>query len=186
MHRSLRLSLASASLATLLFACGGSTPPAAEPTSSTRASITRWEDEAFGPLRLGMGVDALVAALGEPAERAAFVEMEATGERVASWSWPARGVTVSLVDGAEGPTAASFSLTAPSELRGAYGGVGIGSTQAEVIAAYAELPDGEDAEPRVDEARPDSVRIGNAYACLSFAFEGGRVSAIHLGSTGAE
>jgi hypothetical protein len=174
------------SLAVLQSACGGASPPASEPVVTARVPITRWEDESFGALRLGMRADALVAALGEPESRPEFVEMEATGERVATWTWPARGVTASLVDGADGATIAAFSVAAPSELRAAYGGIGVGSTREEVVAAYAELPDGEDAEPRETPERPDYLRIGNAYACLSFTFVEGRVSEIGFGSTGAE
>jgi len=170
-------------------ACGGASPPAAETAASAgseRAAIARWEDESFGPLRLGMTAEQAIAALGEPEARPDFVEMEATGERVASWSWPARGASLTLHDAPEGAVVVAISLAAPSDLRGAHGGVGLGSTREEVLAAYADVSGGEDAEPREDPDQPDRVRIGNAYACLSFSLTDGRVSGILLGSTGAE
>ena len=170
-------------------ACGAASPTAPATAAAAQpepATITRWEEESFGPLRLGMTGEQAIHALGEPESRPELVEMEATGERVASWSWPGRGVSMTLHDGAGGVVVDAITLTGPSDLRAAFGRVGLGSTREEVLAAYADVSGGEDAEPREDPDRPDQVRIGNAYACLSFTFTDGRVSGIHLGSTGAE
>lgn len=170
----------------VLSACGGA-PASQAGVPAARSPIGGWEEEMFGPLRLGMSSEQVIAALGEPELRPELVEMAATGERVAEWSWPARGVSTSMVDGADGVTVAALTLSAPSELRGTYGGVGLGSTRAEVLAAYAELPPGPDDVPRDDPESPDVVRFGNLYACLSFGLSAdGRVSSVFLGSTGAE
>ena len=169
----------------VLSACGAA--PASPTAPASRSPIAGWEEETFGPLRLGMSGEEAIAVLGEPEHRPDFVEMAATGERVAEWSWPARGVSMSMVDGADGATVASLTLSAPSELRGTYGGVGLGSTRDEVLAAYAELPPGPDDVPRDDPESPDVVRFGNLYACLSFRVsDDGRVTSVFLGSTGAE
>lgn len=180
------VSVVSLAAIAVLSACGAAPAPQTG-TPASRTPIGSWDEETFGPLRLGMSSEQVIAALGEPDRRPEFVEMAATGERIAEWSWPARGVSLSMVDAPDGATVASLTLSAPSELRGTYGGVGLGSTRAEVLAAYAELPPGPDDVPRDDPESPDLVRFGNLYACLSFRLsDDGRVSSIFLGSTGAE
>ncbi len=169
----------------VLSACGAA--PTSPTAPASRSPIAGWEEETFGPLRLGMSTEDAIAALGEPEHRPELVEMAATGERVAEWSWPARGVSLSVVDGPDGVTVAALTLSAPSELRATYGGVGLGSTRDEVLAAYAELPAGPDDVPRDDLESPEVVRFGNLYACLSFRLsDDGRVTSVFMGSTGAE
>lgn len=170
----------------VLGACGAASAPQTSAPAS-RSPIGGWDEETFGPLQLGMSSEQVISALGEPDHRPDFVEMAATGERIAEWSWPARGVSIAMVDGPDGATVASLTLSAPSELRGTFGGVGLGNTRAEVLAAYAALPPGPDDLPRDDPESPNLVRFGNLYACLSFGLsDDGRVSSIFLGSTGAE
>lgn len=179
------VSVVSLAAIVVLAACGAASTPRAG--AHARTPIRSWDEETFGPLQLGMNGERVIAALGEPDRRTEFVEMAATGERIAEWSWPARGVSISMVDGPDGPTLASLTLSAPSDLRGAFGGVGLGSTRAEVLAAYAALPSGPDDVPRDDPETPDLVRFGNLYACLSFRLsDDGRVISIFSGSTGAE
>ena len=100
------------------------------------------------------------------------------GARGAVWvSPPGTDLYVSIVERLE---------LAPREVATLTLAVGLGDTREDVLAAYADVPAGEDAEPREDPDQPDRVRIGNAYACLSFSLTDGRVSGILLGSTGAE
>lgn len=190
----LRSVLLTASMALLSAACGApaaapAAAPSAAPASSTEAPpapIASFREESFGPLSLGMKSAELVRVLGEPESRPPFEEMAATGERIAEWAWPTQGVSAMMSDGADGPVLVSLTLTAPSELRANYGGVGLGSTRDEVLAAYADVPVAPDDDPRESPDRPDHVRLGNPYECLSFRLTDGRVTVIFLGSTGAE
>jgi hypothetical protein len=40
----------------------------------------------------------IVSAIGEPVSRPGFQEMEATGDRVATWMWPELGIELSMVE----------------------------------------------------------------------------------------
>jgi hypothetical protein len=183
MNRRVFVSLA----ATVVLSACGAAPASRTGAAAARSPLASWEEETFGPLRAGMTAEQAIAALGEPELRPEFVEMAATGERVAEWSWPGRGVSLGMVDGADGASVTSLTLSAPSELRATYGGVGLGSTRSEVLAAYAEMPPGSDDVPRDDPESPNLVRFGNAYACLSFHLsDDGRVISVFMGSTGAE
>lgn len=184
----------------LLAACGGGTAASSGPSKAgggevAPAPIASWEEETFGPLRVGMTDAEAVAALGEPDERLPFEEMAATGDRIAVWTWTAKGVSMTLSEQSGRASVDSFSLTAPAAYKGAHGRVGIGSTTAEVERAYADLaprPVAAGAEPsETDEAKALSEdgsmwSIGSPYARLSFRFEGGKVTSIFIGSTGAE
>jgi hypothetical protein len=123
------VSLLSFALLALASACGGSTPPT-ETSASTNAaprSLSRWEDETFGPLRLGMREAEIVAAIGEPSSRPPFQEVEATGERLAQWEWPSLGVSAIMIDGQGGAQISSLDLTAPCTFLSGQGGIGIGA-----------------------------------------------------------
>ena len=173
----------------LLVACGASsasTEGGSTPEPSGRAPLARWEDETLGPLRLTMSEAEIVSAIGEPPTRPPVREMEATGERVAVWSWPDLGIEMSMVEVEGSPRVASIRVSAPCGYVAGHGGVAIGSARADVVTAYADLPMGEEDDPREDASRPDQLIYGNAYARLSYTFTDGRVSSIFLGSTGAE
>lgn len=185
MPRPLRASLVSLGLFVLAPACGGASPSTQTSAEVAPRAPARWEDETFGPLRLGMREAELVAAIGEPPSRPPFQEMEATGERLAQWDWPALGVSVTMIDGEGGPQIAAIMLAPPSSFVSGHGAIGIGASYDDVLAAYADVPSGEDPMPRTDESR-ERITIGSAYANLSFGFVDGRVQHVHLGSTGAE
>jgi len=189
-RRAPRVSLVLASFLVLTSACGASSSSSsgsstADPTNG-RPAIARWEDETLGPLRLGMSEAEIVSAIGEPVSRPGFQEMEATGDRVATWMWPELGIELSMVEVEGRPTIAAIILRAPCGFVASHGGVSVGSAREDVIAAYADLPVHEDDDPREDPARPERFVIGNAYARLAYTFTNGRVSGIFLGSTGAE
>jgi hypothetical protein len=163
---------------------GGGASPGTTPTSAWRSTLASWRDETVGPLRLGMRESELVSAIGEPTQRGEFREMEATGERLAEWSWPALGVDLVMVDDG-GPRIASIALHAPSSfLTGR--GVGLGTSYDDVVSAYLDVPTEADDDPRTDATDHGWVRLGNAYAGLSFTLEDERVTGVFLGSTGAE
>jgi hypothetical protein len=186
-RRTLRASLvlfAALGLVVVEPACGGSSPPT-ETSGGGARSLARWEDETLGPLRLGMREAEIVAAIGEPPSRPPFQEMEATGERIAQWEWPSLGVSARMIDGDGGAEVAAIELSAPCTFLSGQGGIGIGAAYDDVLAAYADVPSGEDPSPRTDASR-ERITIGNAYANLSFRFADGRVRDVHLGSTGAE
>lgn len=186
--RSLRASLVlfvALGLVVVAPACGGSSPPTETSGGGGARSLSRWEDETLGPLRLGMREAELVAAIGEPPSRPPFQEMEATGERIAQWEWPSLGVSATMIDGDGGAQIASIELSSPCTFLSGQGGIGIGAAYDDVLAAYADVPGGEDPSPRTDASR-ERITIGNAYANLSFGFADGRVRDVHLGSTGAE
>ena len=105
------------------------------------------------------------------------MEEGATGEWVALNSWPKAGIAIVFSSNtAGGPqTARGLIVRAPFSGR-TDRGVGIGSTEAEVQAAYAGTLD----------PRPDGVVAGSVYGGVFFDFDGQRrVSRIFVGP-GAE
>lgn len=185
-------------LSSLLAGCGG---PAAAPTNPTPGNtggsdvpaedpapraIASWDQETFGALGLELPEAEVVAALGEPDVRPPYEEMAATGEVVAQWTWASKGVAIEMREAGGGKPAVvnTLTLTAPASYRSGHGRVGIGSTFDEVFAAYADLPVGEEDDPR-DPSSRDELTIGSIYGGLMFTFENERVTHIFMGA-GAE
>ncbi len=154
-------------------------PPGAEPPTAD-ADATQEEGETVGPIRQGMSVGDVVAALGEPTEKPRFVLMEATGEYVSDWPWPDKDLTLSMMGTDEAGAAAtvggitcgrSCAFSLPHGLK-------IGSSRAEVEATY-----GDDFDK--DFTDENTFVAGSVFGGSFYSFEAGKVVGIFIGA-GAE
>ncbi len=174
----------------LLAACGGASAGSSAQTAGPALAPCDAEDSdcrvqrvgstAFGALDTGLAATAVVAQLGEPTTRGEPMMEEASGLTLSTWEWPAAGVTVVMeaANPTDALTAHSFTVRAPFAAQSARG-VGLGSTEAEVSAAYAGLAD-------PNGTRPGEVFVaGSVYGGVFFTFVDGRVSEIFVGA-GAE
>ena len=133
-------------------------------------------DNFIGPLKLGTTGKAALAALGKPGSQTKPQEMAATGETVSDWSWPDRGVVLTM-SGTQGQEAVSIIVVrAPSAFKTSKG-IGVGSTRDEVVAAYGQKAKG---------GKGDApINLGDAYDPTVFTFKDGKVTEISRGG-GAE
>jgi len=130
--------------------------------------------EQLGHLSLDMSEKEVVAILGDPESRSARkVWVDKNWHSI--WSWRRKGVSVVMdsirEDGHE--WVGSITIRAPSPLR-TRAGIGIGSTRAEVVAAYREHQDREHST----ELRFIAGSIDNG---VIFTFKADRVLSIFIG-----
>jgi hypothetical protein len=135
------------------------------------------QSESLTGLTLGMKATSLTKLLGKPEKAGKEENWEAIGEWVQRWSWPKLGVTAQMSSKEKGGTKTllAVTLTAPSE-RATRKGIRIGSTEAEVVAAYGALQDKE-----TSKAGKTFV-AGSPYGGLIFTLSKGNVSEIFLGA----
>lgn len=192
---SMRFPIALAAVS-LSFACTKGAPPTTDPSAATATPAPvaepategpvvedgnlRTDRETVGPFHEGMNADAVVAAAGEPATKAPFILLEATGEYVSEWAYPDADLVLTLASGTEAGTDATVwgidcgaSCGHPLPW-----GLAIGSSRAEVEAVYGE---------HFDAAATDEHTFvaGSVYGGSFYRFEGGRVTGIFIGP-GAE
>jgi hypothetical protein len=121
----------------------------------------------------------LTGRLGPPETLGERLEEAATGETIQRAAWPAAGVEVTLRVDAEGlAVVRDFTVTAPFAEKTARG-VGLGSPEADVLAAYADCLEGATSVPG------QTAVAGSIYGGVIFTFGGGVVTAIFVGA-GAE
>lgn len=136
--------------------------------------------DAFGDLKDGLADTAVVAKLGEPESKSGREEEGATGDIVDQWNYPKQGVTLTMrsttMTGAQ--SIGGLTITAPCEFKTKLG-IGIGSTRAEVLAAYGTFKDPE------FPARPDQFIAGSVYGGTFFDFTEDKVVSMFMGA-GAE
>jgi len=133
--------------------------------------------ERFGPLWLGRAVTAVVAAIGEPGSKTPIEDWDATGERISTWTWPAKGLTAEIDHSSAGkPTSvASFTLEKGAPWRSLIG-VGLGSTIADVKHWYGPYRD-------QDSSKPGRFVAGSLYGGIVFGIDGGVVSRVFVGAS---
>ncbi|WP_434421080.1 hypothetical protein [Nannocystis pusilla] len=147
-----------------------------EPTDELPSILER---EQLGELEIGLPAAELTRQLGAPARRSRAELSEATGSYVQQWSWPDRGLELSLeAPDKRGPYAlAAIRAVAPCNLRTTRG-VGLGDRRKAVEAAYLA-----DRDPEED---PDELSFvaGSVYSGVIFTFdaERGEVSEIFFGA----
>jgi hypothetical protein len=167
--------LAALGFVALSLASGGiAQTRAADPSD---AGFKLMQSESLDGLTLGMKAASLTKLLGKPEKTGKEENWEATGEWVQRWSWTKLGVTAQMSSKKKGgaKTLLAVTLTAPSE-RATRKKIRIGSTEAEVVAAYGALRDKE-----TSEAGKTFV-AGSPYGGLIFHFTKGKVSEIFLGA----
>ena len=134
--------------------------------------------EGIGPLRLGMPAGEALTVAGCKATLAAESYEGATGDYVRQARLPGCGVTLKLAGERKGGAkdVAAVTVKAPSRFTTRQG-IGIGATEAQVLAAYGRFRDAEGI------SRPGKVFVaGSLYDGLIFTFKNGRVAEIFLGA----
>jgi hypothetical protein len=138
------------------------------------------KEERLGELRLGLTEKEVKARIPGKPKKGKEEYWAATGDFVQEWNYPDCGVTLDMGSERQGDakTVSSITMQSPSLLK-TKRGIGIGSLEQEVVAAYGECQDKEMSE------RGRSFVAGSIYGGLIFSFENGRVTRIFLGA-GAE
>jgi hypothetical protein len=134
--------------------------------------------ERFGALRLGQPADEAKALVPCPSEAGKEIYEGATGEYVQDVKMSACGLTFKMSGPRKGSgkKVASITVSAPSELATSRG-IRIGSTEAEVLAAYGAHRDKDGA------TKAGKIFVaGSIFDGLIFNFKNGRVTRIFLGA----
>jgi hypothetical protein len=134
--------------------------------------------ERIGGLRLGLPAGDVPAIAGCTPDKGKERYEGATGEFVQVWKMPACGLRFKMSGPRQGggKTVADVTVSAPSGLATSRG-IRIGSTEAEVLAAYGRHRDKEGA------TKPGRTFVaGSIYDGLIFDFKDGRVARIFLGA----
>jgi hypothetical protein len=136
--------------------------------------------ESLGGLKLEMSAKEVTALLGKPEKMGKDIEWEALGEYVQQWSWPKSGLVAEMVSEKKGGSKRVLMFTAKAPwdpAKKTSKGIGLGSTEAEVRAAYGSYEDKE-------MSKAGSVFIaGTVYGGLQFTFAKGKVTAIFFGAS---
>jgi hypothetical protein len=134
--------------------------------------------ERIGALRLGLPAGEIKALVPCPPDTGKEIYEGATGDYVQTWNMSACGLKLKMGGPHKGAAKkiASITITTPSEWA-TIRGIHIGSTEAEVIAAYGAHRDKEGA------TKPGKVFVaGSIFDGLIFDFKNGRVTRIFLGA----
>ncbi len=131
----------------------------------------------LGPLKLGMGEEEVIAALGAPTEKGETSEEGASGLFVTEWAWPKQGIWLTLSAEVHGgaQTVERLQITAPSRLRTPEG-IGIDSKAEQVLAAYRSELDPE------TPPTGHSIVVGSLFGGMIFTLAEGVVTEIFLGA----
>ncbi len=149
-------------------------PAAPAPAAAAPAGAWTSSSERFGALRLGMTQGEILAAFGRAEQKDTPERWAADGMLHTSWSWPTRGLGVDLAGEERVDDVVGLTITPPSALRTTRG-IGLGSTKAEVEAAYAGAIDAE-------MSREDQTVVGSLYDGLMIQYKDGKVSGMFLGA----
>jgi hypothetical protein len=145
-----------------------------DPKTLDYEHILTWE--AIGGLKLGMDEAKVVKLLGKPAKNSFPEEEAASGEFVANWEWPSKGIVLGMgSDKRTGPfKLRTIDITAPSTFATTRG-VTIGMAAAELPARY---------QHNVDEGRddPNQYLVGSVYGGMLFTLKDDKVAEIFLGA----
>lgn len=134
-------------------------------------------EESFGGLKLDMAIAELTPLIDCGAIKGEPVLWEGIGEIIQEWDYPECGVKLqmSTADPNVSQIISSIAIRAPSQLATARG-IQIGSSESEVMAAYADYEDTEHSAPG------ESFMAGSVYGGLIFSFEDDKVVRMFLGA----
>jgi hypothetical protein len=145
-----------------------------DPKTLDYEHILTWET--IGPLKLGMDEAKVVKLLGKPAKNSFPEEEGATGQFVANWEWPSKGVVLGMAsDKRTGPfVLRSVDIIAPSTYATSRG-VTIGMAAADLPARYLR---------NIDEGRddPNEYLVGSMYGGMLITLKDDKVAELFLGA----
>ena len=148
-----------------------------ELNSLLEAGFDLMERESLGGwLKLGLSEREILAQLGEPSQKGEDIFWGAIGMYVQKWEYRDRGITLQMESEKPGQPKQILSLTisTPCSLK-TNAGIGIGSSQEEVIQAYHHYQDN-------SYGGDNSFIAGTVYGGLIFSFENEQVSQIFIGA----
>lgn len=131
--------------------------------------------ESLGPIAIGQPANEIRAKMQSHPKTGAIARSEVDSLFHQTVEYPKEGISVDLVSNTEKAPQEVFSvrLSAPSPFR-TKAGIGIGSSRAEVLAAY---------KGKIDKELSDKSQVvaESASGGLSFTFRNGKVAGIFLG-----
>jgi hypothetical protein len=145
---------------------------------TTPADMGKVDLENFGPIKLGQLYSEANKVLGPPDSKSKAIEWGADGLLHEDWTWKSKGLVMNMSSdktNVEG-TLAIFSITAegPCDFK-TKAGLGIGSSYADVEAAYKKNIDPE----ATDKTQ---ITVGSIYGGIIFSFKNDKVNKIFLGA----
>ena len=133
--------------------------------------------ESIGGLSLGLDEAAVTGILGQPDEATDPEEWGSDGLMHKNFTYKDLGIDIGLVDNSGAFVIFSVSVTAPYD--GATSeGIRIGSTEAEVVAAYGNHINTEDSA-----VLENSIVVGSIFEGLVFNMASGSVETMFLGAS---
>jgi hypothetical protein len=144
---------------------------------SAALSADEFFEEPIGKLRLGLSEGEVKKAVHCTVKRGPEQLWGADGAYHQKWVYADCGITLSMVSEKKGAPKSIESITvvSPGDLT-TKGGIRIGSTEQEVMKAYASHWNKEDSSPT------KTFVAGSVYGGLMFDFDAGKVSRIFLGA----
>ncbi len=132
----------------------------------------------FGPIKVGQPYSEVKNLLGPPDTKSKTIEWAADGLLHEDWTWKSKGLLMNMSSdktNVEG-TLAIYTITAeaPCSYK-TRAGVGIGSSYAEVEAAYKK-----DIDPEATDKT--QITAGSVYGGIIFSFKNNKVNKIFLGA----
>jgi len=139
-----------------------------------------YSKDAFGELESGLADKAVLAKFGEPESKDGREEEGATGDIVELWHYPKQGVVLTMVSQTmtSAQSVSGITISAPCAFKTKLG-IGVGSTRADVSAAYGAFKDPE------FPAGPEQFIAGSVYGGMFFDFTKDEVVSMFMG-VGAE
>ena len=149
----------------------------AGPVAGAGDEFALLHSERIGDLRDGLPESALKGKIDCQPTRGPEELWGADGAWHQDWVYKDCGIVLGMASGKKGgrKSIESISMSAPSTLSTKQG-IKIGSTEAEVRAAYQR-------DWNKDESGADDFVAGSLYGGLIFKFEGGKVTSIFLGAS---
>ena len=144
------------------------------PAVAAEKSVTA---EPLGKIALGQKADDILKLLGKPGSKGADRLMEATGEWVQEWKFPALGLELGMGSTKKGTGKTVSSITAKGACKlSTARGISIGSPVAVVRKAYEKIEEKQ-------QGRTGEVFVaGSVYDGVIFTLKSGKVSEIFIGA----
>lgn len=154
------------------------TPVKDSASNTSPSDMGKVDIESFGLIKLGQHYSKPLEAMGQPDSKSKPIEWGADGLFHEDWTWKENGLVLNMsfdktnIDS----TLSIFSITAkaPCDFK-TKAGLGIGSSYAEVEAAYKK-----DIDPEATDKT--QITVGSVYGGIIFSFKNDKVNKIFLGA----